>query len=93
MDLASFKAGLEQDGFTEIDTRTIEPNLYNAAHSHPFHVRAQLLEGELTLSWDGQQRTFQAGEIFTMAAGCEHTEWFGPQGAKYIVGRKMEAAG
>ncbi|MFM9886619.1 MAG: cupin domain-containing protein [Burkholderiales bacterium] len=91
MDLTAFKAGLAQDGYTEIDTRAIEPNLYNPAHSHPFHVRAQLLEGELTLAWDGQQRTFRAGEVFTMAAGCEHTERFGPEGARYIVGRKAAA--
>ncbi len=92
MDLTTFKAELAQDGYTEIDTRTIEPNLFNSAHSHPFHVRAQMLEGELTLSWEGTQRTFRAGEIFTMAAGCEHTEWFGAAGAKYIVGRKAAGA-
>lgn len=92
MDLTAFKAGLAQDGYTEVDTRAIEPNLYNPAHSHPFHVRAQMLEGELTLAWEGQQRTFRAGEIFTMVAGCEHTEWFGSEGARYIVGRKTAAA-
>jgi quercetin dioxygenase-like cupin family protein len=92
MDLTTFKAGLEKDGYTEIDTRTIEPNLFNAAHSHPFHVRAQMLQGELVLSWDGKQQTYRAGDIFTMVAGCEHTEWFGPEGAKYIVGRKPQAA-
>ncbi len=88
MDLTAFKAALQQDGYTEIDTRKMEPNLYNAPHSHPFHVRAQMTSGELTLSWEGQQRTFRAGEVFTMTAGCEHTEWFGPEGAEYVVGRK-----
>jgi hypothetical protein len=36
--------------------------------------------------------TFGPGEIFAMAAGCEHTEWFGPEGATYLVGRKHRAA-
>jgi quercetin dioxygenase-like cupin family protein len=83
-----FSAQLARDGFDEIQTRTIAPNLYNPAHSHPFEVRALMLAGELTLAWEDQQRTFGAGEVFTMAAGREHTEWFGPEGATYLVGRK-----
>ncbi|MSQ19439.1 MAG: cupin [Betaproteobacteria bacterium] len=88
MDLATFKADLERDGFTDIDTRSIEPNLFNAVHSHPFHVRAQMLEGELVLRWEGKQKTYRAGNIFTMATGCERTEWYGPEGAKFMVGRR-----
>ena len=51
-----------------------------------------MLTGELTLAWEDQQHTFVPGEIFVMAAGCEHTEWFGPEGATYLVGRKHRAA-
>jgi quercetin dioxygenase-like cupin family protein len=92
MDQAAFRSELARDGFDEVDTRSIAPDLYNAPHSHPFEVRALMLAGELTLAWADQQRTFRPGEIFTMAAGCEHTEWFGPEGASYIVGRKHRAA-
>lgn len=92
MDQAAFRSELARDGFDEVDTRSIAPGLYNAPHSHPFEVRALMLAGELTLAWADQQRTFRAGEIFTMAAGCEHTEWFGPEGASYIVGRKHRTA-
>jgi quercetin dioxygenase-like cupin family protein len=88
MDQTEFAARLAHDGFDEVETRTMAPNLYNPAHSHAFEVRALMLAGELTLDWADQQRTFKAGEIFTMAAGCEHTEWFGPEGAIYLVGRK-----
>ena len=92
MDQTEFSAGLARDGFEDVEMRTMAPNLYNPAHSYQFEVRALMLSGELTLGWDDQQRTFKAGEIFTMAAGCEHTEWFGPEGATYIVGRKHRAA-
>jgi hypothetical protein len=51
-----------------------------------------MLAGELILGWDDQQRTFGPGEIFVMATGCEHTEWFGPEGATSLVGRKHPRA-
>jgi quercetin dioxygenase-like cupin family protein len=88
VDQARFSAELARDGFDEVETRTMTPNLYNPAHSHAFEVRALMLAGELTLAWEDQQQTFKAGEIFRMAAGREHTEWFGPEGATYLVGRK-----
>ena len=92
MDQTAFRSELARDGFDEVDTRSIAPDLYNPSHSHAFEVRALMLAGELTLAWADQQRTFKPGEIFTMAAGCEHTEWFGPEGATYLVGRKHRAA-
>jgi len=85
---AEFSTQLARDGFDDIETRTMAPNLYNAAHSHAFEVRALMLAGELTLDWEDKHHTFTAGEVFTMAAGCEHTEWFGVEGATYLVGRK-----
>jgi quercetin dioxygenase-like cupin family protein len=92
MDQTAFRAELERGGFNEIETRSIAPNVYNPPHSHAFEVRALMLTGELTLAWEDQQHTFVPGEIFVMAAGCEHTEWFGPEGASYLVGRKHRAA-
>jgi quercetin dioxygenase-like cupin family protein len=92
MDKAAFSAQLTREGFDEIETRTMAPNVYNPVHSHAFEVRALMLSGELTLGWDNQQRTFVAGEVFAMAPGCEHTEWFGSEGATYLVGRKHPRA-
>ena len=88
MDLNTFKSTLEQDGFGEIETKSYAGNLFYSVHSHPFDVRAQMLAGELTLVCEGQPHTYRTGEVFTMAAGCEHTEQFGAEGATYIVGRK-----
>jgi ethanolamine utilization protein EutQ (cupin superfamily) len=91
MDNAAFSAALMQDGYNEISTKSQPALMENGAHSHPFDVRALMLEGELTLGFDGKTEVYRAGDVFTMQAGCQHTEKFGPQGATYLVGRRQPA--
>ena len=88
MNESEFKAALLQEGFDDIEVRTIAANVHNEGHAHAFDVRALMLAGELTLSAQGKQATYRAGEVFTLAANCEHVEQFGPQGATYLVGRR-----
>ena len=88
MNESEFKAALLQEGFDDIEVRTIAANVHNKGHVHAFDVRALMLAGELTLSARGKQTTYRAGEIFTLAANCEHVEQFGAQGATYLVGRR-----
>ena len=47
-----------------------------------------VVDGAITLAWEGNTQTFRPGEVFTMARGCPHTETFGPEGAVTLVGRK-----
>lgn len=86
-----FTRQLALDGYTETLTRTWEPNQLVATHSHPFDAHAMVLEGEFTLSWNGQSQTLRKGDTFSMAAGCEHVEQYGSQGATYLVGRRQVA--
>ena len=91
MELEQFKQELVRDGF-EGTMRTMEPDIHNAVHSHPFEVRALMLSGELQLTFEGRTQVCHAGDIFTMRAGCEHEEQFGPEGAAYLAGRRQPAA-
>jgi hypothetical protein len=52
-----------------------------------------VLDGEITLSFKGTSQTYRAGDVFTMAAGCEHAEQCGPAGVTYTVGRRHQTAG
>ena len=88
MNESEFRAALASEGFDDIEVRTIAANVHNKTHSHAFDVRALMIAGELTLSAQGKPATYRAGEIFTLTAGCEHVEQFGPQGATYLVGRR-----
>jgi len=88
MNASEFETGLKRDGYLDIETKTTPANTASKPHAHEFSVRALVLAGDLTLTWDGKSRTFRAGEIFEMAAGCVHTEQYGPTGATSLVGRK-----
>lgn len=90
MDTTSFEAALRADGYLEIDTRKMAPNFSAQPHTHSFDVRALMLAGELTLTYDGASRTYRAGDVFALAAGCVHAEQFGPEGATYVVGRRHQ---
>lgn len=87
MNASEFESGLRRDGY-QVETKTVAANTASKPHAHEFSVRALVLAGDVTLTWKGQSRTFRTGEFFEMAAGCEHTEQYGPDGATSLVGRK-----
>ncbi|WP_395712390.1 cupin domain-containing protein [Reyranella sp.] len=88
MDRQTFEADLKRDGY-EIATNITAGAKVNPEHSHPFDVRAMVLDGALTLTSEGKTTTYRAGETFTMAKGCLHSESYGPEGAVTLFGRKM----
>ena len=87
-DLTAFEAALRDDGYLDVQLREISAGTHNAAHSHPFDVRAVMLAGELALTREGRTQVYRAGEVFTMSAGCEHAEQFGDAPVRYLVGRR-----
>lgn len=88
MDRQTFEAELKRDGYDMVTSTTTGAKV-NPEHSHPFHVRAMVIEGALTLTTGGTTNTYKAGEIFTMDKGCLHYESYGPEGAVTLLGRKM----
>lgn len=88
MDRQVFETELKREGYDEILTGTTQGPKHNGEHSHPYDVKAMVIDGAITLAWEGRTQTFRNGEIFTMARGCPHTETFGPEGAVTLVGRK-----
>lgn len=88
IDIAAFRAGLAADGFAEPVDRSLPPEGDNGTHTHPFEVRALVVEGSLTLRWDGREETYGPGEIFRMAANHPHSEEIGAAGVRYLSGRK-----
>jgi quercetin dioxygenase-like cupin family protein len=88
MDVKEFEAGLKRDGYQRIETKELPRGHQAADHAHDFDVRALVLAGEITLTWSGAAQSFTAGQVFTMDAGCSHAEAVGPEGVRYLVGRR-----
>ena len=87
MDRKTFENELKRDGY-DVMTNTTPGAKVNPEHSHPFDVRAMVLQGALTLTRDGAATTYKAGEIFAMPRGCVHYESYGPEGSVVLLGRK-----
>jgi quercetin dioxygenase-like cupin family protein len=88
METLTFEDELRREGFTDIETKSAESHKHVDVHSHPFDVRAKVLAGEITLTFDGASHTYRPGDVFTMKAGCEHAEQCGPAGVAYTAGRR-----
>ena len=87
MDRAAFEAELKSEGY-DVMTNTTPGVKVNPEHSHPYDVKAMVVQGALTLTSEGKVRTYKAGESFTMTKGCLHSESYGPEGAVTLFGRK-----
>ena len=90
MDRVEFEAALREEGYLEVADRRMEPNKTNPEHSHEFDARLLVLEGEITITCNGDERTYRAGDTFAMSAGCLDTEQCGPQGVRYLAGRRYQ---
>lgn len=84
---AEFEAAERAAGCTEVMVRSWDPNAEIPQHTHPFHARAVVVEGEMWLTVDGQTRHLLPGDRFELPAGKPHAERYGPQGAIYWVAR------
>ncbi len=89
MDEASFKAKAEAEGYGNFAIRDWEPGLVNEMHTHDFSASILVLAGELTVTCeDGSTKTCRAGDTNSLTAGIPHAEVVGPEGVRFISGRK-----
>ena len=82
-----FESTLRRDGFA-VERRSMPPLTVVAEHAHAFDVRALVLNGEITLTFNGAEHAFREGDIFVMPAGHPHAEAVGEAGVDYLVGRR-----
>ena len=87
MNRAEFETACHAEGYREIVDRRMRANATNSEHSHEFDARLLVLEGEMTITSEGEERIYRAGHTFAMSAGCRHAEQSGPEGARYLAGR------
>jgi hypothetical protein len=84
---SEFEALERSRGCSEVLARSWEPNQVVGEHTHPFHARALIVQGEMWLTVDHKTQHLLAGDHFELAPGTPHSERYGPQGATYWVAR------
>jgi quercetin dioxygenase-like cupin family protein len=85
-----FRKLLAQQGFDEplLIERAGSAQLDN--HVHPFEALALILSGGITISTEQGDTTYHPGDTFHLQPNELHREAFGPQGVRYLAGRKYE---
>lgn len=83
-----FRQWLASEGIDTVVAVEREPNGSLDTHSHPFEARALIIDGEITIEAEGRTRRYGPGEVFQLGADIPHIEHYGPQGVRYLAGRK-----
>jgi quercetin dioxygenase-like cupin family protein len=93
MDRAAFETDLREQGYGEVVDRRMEADAFNPEHAHEFDACLLVLEGAMTITSEGEPRIYRAGDTFSMSAGCRHAEQSGPEGTRYLAGRRYPKNG
>jgi mannose-6-phosphate isomerase-like protein (cupin superfamily) len=84
----TFAAAAKTRGFEEVLERTWQPSLVLDAHTHPFAVKALVVQGEMWLVVEDQEQHLLPGDAFTLERGVPHIERYGTEGATYWAARR-----
>jgi len=89
----TFAAEHRAAGYDEVLERRWKPDQVVDTHTHPFSVRALLVQGEMWLTVGGQTQHLRAGDRFELAHSVPHAERYGADGATYWVARRNRTLG
>jgi quercetin dioxygenase-like cupin family protein len=88
MNQAQFIQEMQEAGFPDpIEVQQL-PNGGLGNHTHPFAVRALVIEGYIDIEIAGNSHRYAQGDIFQLSCNELHAERYGPQGVKYLASRK-----
>ena len=80
-------------GFDEVVERKWPPSTVLSTHTHPFALKALVVDGEMWLQVGDDVRHLRPGDEFALEREVPHAERYGEQGATYWVARRHGEAG
>jgi len=87
MNQIQFIEMLQQQGFPDpVEVRQV-PNGSLAEHTHPFAVKALVIDGSIDISIQGNRKTYSVGDVFQLGFEELHSESYGPTGVIYLASR------
>ena len=84
----AFEAGARAEGFDEVVERVWAARTVIASHTHPFAVKALVVQGEMWLTVGDDVRHLLPGGSFALERDERHAERYGDDGATYWVARR-----
>ncbi len=88
MDEKRVARGLEREGFSHTYVWQDGPNASYPDHTHGTETAHIILNGEMTLTMNGESHTYRAGERCDVPAGAVHSACMGPGGCRYLIGER-----
>jgi cupin domain len=88
----AFEARAKAQGFDEVLARTWPPSATLETHTHPFSLRARVVDGEMWLTVGDHIRHLRPGDEFSLDADVPHAERYGDAGATYWVARRRRTS-
>jgi quercetin dioxygenase-like cupin family protein len=79
---------LQAEGFSHTFVWEDGPGAFYPDHTHSDLTAHIILDGEMTLSMNGESRTYRVGDRCDVPAGAVHSAQMGPRGCRYIIGEK-----
>ncbi len=87
MDEQQFRSDLAANGY-ECSEFSMQANTYNPDHTHPWHARLFIQEGELTLTTPDGEHTYRPGDSCELAEETVHSERVGQGDMRGLLGTK-----
>lgn len=84
----AFAAAAKTRGFDEVLERKWPPSLVLDTHTHPFAVKALVVQGEMWLVVGNDEQHLLPGDTFALERGVPHIERYGTEGATYWAARR-----
>jgi len=84
----AFENEARAQGFDEVIERKWTPGAVLEPHTHPFSVRALVVQGEMWLSVGDDVRHLRPGDEFAIDRDVSHSERYGAEGATYWAARR-----
>ena len=92
VDFDVFASDARAAGFDEVLERQWAPGTVLETHTHPFAVKALVVQGEMWLTVGATTRHLRPGDAFELDREAPHAERYGSDGATYWVARRNGAA-
>jgi len=88
MEVKDLAEQLLYEGYVHLYVQDDGPNIDYPEHQHRAESAHIILCGEMSMTMNGETKTFRAGERCDLPAGVRHSAKTGPQGCRYLIGER-----